>query len=292
MRQPINQPAMALITPSYAPDFERCKLLTESVERCLVGNYRHYIVVDQRDVALFKQLTSAKITLLVVEDIIPAWIFRAPGIKKWWISLRTLPIRNWILQQLVKMSIFDAISEDIAVFCDSDNTFIRPFDMGACLLEGDKLALLKVELAYDDIYRWIASGKTILGIEGTEVKPVTYVSNMISWHRSNVMAMRDRIEQVHGTHWIRAVCQHRTISEYMIYGIFVEYVLGLEAANHFIFNTELIKPSWSKSLVTQTDVDSFFGELKESHVGVMIHSKDNIPSEIYRDKVAAFWRNA
>lgn len=120
MKNAKNLSSFALITPSYAPDFERCKLLTESVERCLVDDTNHYIVVDRRDVPLFNQLTSSKVHLLVVEDLLPSWIFRVKGLKEWWFSLRTLRIHNWVLQQLVKLSVFDAIDEDIAVFCDSD----------------------------------------------------------------------------------------------------------------------------------------------------------------------------
>jgi Family of unknown function (DUF6492) len=280
----------ALITPSYAPDFERCKLLTESVEYCLTDDTKHYIVVDRRDVPLFKQLTSPKIHLLVVEELLPSWIFRVPGIQKWWMSFRTLPIRNWILQQLVKMSVFDAIDENVVVFCDSDNTFIRKFDMKSCLVKDDRLAFLRVDYQDKAVYEWIESTRKILGIPDKVISPVTYVSNMIAWHRNNVLAMRHHIEDVNGIHWIRAICQHRSISEYMIYGIFVEHVVGIEKANHSLFDTELIKPSWSHRLNNEAEVKDFFDHLEKNHIGVMIHSKDKVPLDIYRDKVRTFWQ--
>ncbi len=282
----------ALVTPSYAPDFERCQLLVESSEHCLLGDTKHYIVVDRRDQRLFSQLTSDKVRLLVVEDLLPSWIFRVAGIQKWWMSLRTLPIRNWILQQLVKMSIFEGIDEDVVVFCDSDNTFVRPFDLQSLLIQDKSLPLLRVPFVNDDIQTWIASAKDLLGIPHQAVEPVTYVSNMITWERGNVFRMRERIEEVHGTHWIRAVCSHRSISEYMIYGIFVEYVLGLEAARHHPFDTELIKPSWSTHLDDKGEVNRFFEDLSESNIGVMIHSKDEVPVSIYRDKVRSLWKVA
>ena len=55
-----NNLSIALVTPSYKPDFERCKLLTESVECCLQGDVTHYLVIDRKDFHLFKQLTSSK----------------------------------------------------------------------------------------------------------------------------------------------------------------------------------------------------------------------------------------
>ncbi|MDB9526891.1 DUF6492 family protein [Oscillatoria sp. CS-180] len=289
MKQAQTDSKIALITLSYAPDFERCKLLVESVERCLTDDVHHYIIVDRRDVALFKPLVSSRSSLRVVEDLLPSWMFRVSGLNKWWMSLRTLPVRNWIMQQLVKMSIFDAIDEDVAVFCDSDNTFIRPVDLSSYLLKGDQVAFLKVDYQSKDIQKWIIASQRLLGLESVQIQPANYISNLIAWRRDNVKAMLDRIEKTNNVSWMRAVCQHRTISEYMIYGIFVDYILGLESANHFLFDTELVKPSWSIPLSTQSEVDDFFGDLKDSHVGVMIHSKDGIPVERYRDQVEALW---
>lgn len=279
----------ALITPSYAPDFERCKLLTESVKHCLTDGTKHYIIVDRRDVTLFKQLTSQTTEILVVEEILPSWIFRMPGFQGWWMSLRTLPIRNWVLQQLVKMSVCDVLNEDILVFCDSDNTFIRPFDMKSRLMHGTKVPLLRVDLQFQDVYEWFEASKKILGISDKEIQPVTYVSNMITWYKPNILKMRSHIEETHGEHWISTICRHRNISEYTIYGIFVEHVLGIEAANHFFFDTELIRASWGNPLNTEAQIQDFFAQVKENHIGVMIHSKDNVPVNYYADEIRTRW---
>lgn len=280
----------ALVTPSYAPDFERCKLLAESVERCLVDGTKHYIIVDREDVPLFKQLSSSKIKLLVVEELLPFWIFRVPGFKQGWMSLCTLPIRNWVLQQLVKMSVFDAISEDIVVFCDSDNTFIRPFDLKSRLLKNGNLALLRVGFHNQETHQWLTVSQQLLGIADRQIPDVSYISNMIAWRRNNILEMRRQIEETSGKHWIRAVCQHWSISEYMIYGVFVEHVLGIEAARHFPFDDELIKPNWDAPLQSEAAINDFFSTIKDEHIGVMIHSKFNTPIELYRDKVKACWK--
>ena len=281
----------ALITPSYAPDFERCKLLVESVERCLLSDTKQYIIVDRRDVNLFKPLTSSKVHLLIVEDIIPPWIFKVPVFNGWWMSLRTLPVRNWMLQQLVKLSVCDAIDEEVLVFCDSDNAFIRPFDIKSCLMKANDLALLKVDLNNKDTQSWINTSKKILGIEDKTFPPSTYVSNMISWYKPNILKMREHIEETHGTHWIQCICRYKNFSEYMLYGIFVDHILGLKEANHFYFDTQLMKPSWTCPLVTDSQIHDFFSQenIKKSNIGVMIHSKDDLPVSAYADRVRSFW---
>lgn len=284
-----SPPRFALITPSYAPDFERCELLVESARRCLTDDTVHYVVVDRRDTGLFNRLASSRTRILVVEDILPRWIFRVPGLRGWWASLRTMPIRNWVLQQLVKLSICDVVDADVLTFCDSDNTFVRPFDMRSRLMEDGRVALLRVSFQNSDVRQWVAASKSILGVEDREVPAMSYVSNMITWRVENVLRMRRRIEEVHGAHWIRVVCRHWNISEYMLYGVYIDHVLGLEAGGHYHFDTELMKASWSDPLDSPEKIDAFFGGLRESHIGVMIHSKHGVPVDTYADKVSAAW---
>ena len=62
----------AIVTASYAPDFERCRLLCETIDRHVTGVPRHYILVEQRDVALFRQLETGNRTVVDERDLLPA----------------------------------------------------------------------------------------------------------------------------------------------------------------------------------------------------------------------------
>jgi Family of unknown function (DUF6492) len=57
-----------IITPSYAPDFERCRLLCQSIEQFVSPPVHHYIVVDQADWALFQSLAGANTSILTKEE--------------------------------------------------------------------------------------------------------------------------------------------------------------------------------------------------------------------------------
>ena len=50
----------ALVTASYAPDFERCRLLCETIDRHVTGLGRHYIRGENRDLAFFRQLEKSR----------------------------------------------------------------------------------------------------------------------------------------------------------------------------------------------------------------------------------------
>ena len=65
-----------LVTPSFRLDLDRCSMLLESVERWVHPSVRHYLIVDRRDVPLFKPLLNPRTQLLVVEDVVPPWIVR------------------------------------------------------------------------------------------------------------------------------------------------------------------------------------------------------------------------
>jgi hypothetical protein len=48
--------ATAIVTASYAPDFERCRLLCETMDRFVSGFSKHYLLVEHGDVATFRAL--------------------------------------------------------------------------------------------------------------------------------------------------------------------------------------------------------------------------------------------
>jgi hypothetical protein len=93
-----------IVTPSYAPDFERCRLLCKSIEQFVTPPVDHYVIVERRDLRLFRQLQGSRTEILPVQSILPWWIRRLPGARRWWLSMKTPPIRNWICQQLIKIA--------------------------------------------------------------------------------------------------------------------------------------------------------------------------------------------
>lgn len=282
----------ALITPSYAPDHERCRLLVESVERLVPDDIRHYVIVDSRDMRLFRGLASARVSLLAAEDILPEWIRRDPSEPtSWgWTSRHGTHISNWVLQQLIKLSAFDVIEENMAIFCDSDNVFIRPFDPRERLLGDDGRLLLHCRrYQNEDLRKWHVTAAQLLGLADCELPVRNYVGNLIAWRRENVMALRARIASVCDSDWLEAVSRHGSLSEYVLYGVFVNHCLGLAEAGHAVLEEPLIKPSWDVDLTASGAMDEFFRGLGEQHVGIMVHSKDDVPVESYAARVRSLW---
>ena len=83
----------AIVTASWDQDFERCKLLCETIDKYVSGFTKHYILVDSKDVALFRKLESTQRVIIDERDLLPSWLhaFWDPTYlwrRRVWLSLR------------------------------------------------------------------------------------------------------------------------------------------------------------------------------------------------------------
>ncbi len=286
--------SIALVTPSCAADYEQCRLLVETTNRCIHRDIPHYLIIDRRDVPRFQSLTSPRTRILVSEAMLPAWLAPDPAHRHQWTSARTPPVVNWVIQQLLKLSVFDAIPEDLVVFCDSDMAFVRPFDLIARVVHPpDRISLLRVEQNPGPQWTtWREAAFHLLGLQEGSGPVIDYIGNMITWQRKHVLALRARIEAIHGRPWIEAVARCATLSEYILYGTYIEHVVGLEDSGHIIDNHPAIKASWGTKLNDADALQRFFQYLEPGIVGVMIHSRDAVPVARYREHVLSLIQTA
>jgi hypothetical protein len=272
----------AIVTPSYGPDFERCRLLCQSMDRLVSGDFRHILVVDERDRERFRALEGPRTEIRTVESILPWWLRRPPYVSRWWLSFKSPPVRNWLLQQLVKLSVDELSSYDNFCFIDSDVVFIRPFEVKD-LSPGGKLRLFRVPGAarQPSHFPWHRSAAHLLGLPPTDYFGATYIGNLITWRREHLIALHAHIEAVHGRGWLETICRHWHLSEYILYGIFIEHVLGLDHAGHTPTDVPLCHISWTYSMDSDKDLELFFKDVKSNHVAVMVSSKQGVPVPRY-----------
>jgi len=197
----------AIITPSFRTDFEQCRLLTETVRAHVAPHVKHYLTVDRRDGRLFAELGGPRTEILYVEDVVPSWIRRPPFARRWWLSLKTLPIRNWMLQQIVKLSIAKVVPTDVLIFVDSDVFFVRPYDPRSLVRDG-QLPLFREygeALRTEFNVRWHRVGARLFGLEPKDDYLTSYVGNIITWRARNVSLLHEHIEKVTGRSWIESL---------------------------------------------------------------------------------------
>jgi hypothetical protein len=278
----------ALVTPSFRLDLERCRLLRDSVERWVAPHVRHYLVIDRRDVEMFKPLMSSRTELLVVEDITPRWIFRIPGMRRFWFSLRTAPMKNWILQQIVKISVPAVVKDDVLLYTDSDTFFISPFEPRS--LERDGKVPLFVERGQRGLIqnndKWNDAAARLLGLAELRSYDENYIGNVITWRRQNALAMRERIEATTRGDWELALAPMSTFSEYILYGAFCHRVLG-ETSGHWDDGVLRTLNYWLTTPLSVDDLKVLKSHQQPYHHSAMISAKSRTSVEDIR---TVFWR--
>lgn len=270
---------VAIVTASYAPDFERCRLLCETVDRHLRGFSRHYILVEHSDYALFRQLESERRTVVSERDLLPGWLhsLRDPTSlfrRRIWLSLRTKPLRGWHVQQLRRIAIAGHASEAALLYCDSDVAVLRDFDC-ASLWHGDDLRLFRRDGALlgaglENQKLWSRNAGLALGIDDGLPSPHDYIATFIAWRRDATLAMCRRIEDTHAMHWVEAVASTRHYSECMLYGRHADEVLG--GAGHFVSNDELCRVYWNGPRLSDDTLRQFIEGMEPDQVAIGLQS--------------------
>lgn len=272
-------PDAALITASYAADFERCRLLCDTVDRHVTGASHHYLLVEHRDVALFQQLEGKRRTVIDERELLPSWLRDIPDPtslfrRRIWLSLKAPPLRGWHVQQLRRMAIAESIEQETLVYVDSDVAFLKPFDCARFWL-GGKLRLFRrdgvlLKPGHDNHRIWSANAAAVLGIAAPEISPHDYISTLIAWRRSSVRDMLARIEQVSGRHWVEAVSARRKFSECMIYGRFVDEVA--DGAGHYVGAEEFCRVHWTGTPLTDMQFEAFVAAMSPEQVAIGMQS--------------------
>jgi hypothetical protein len=267
----------ALVTPSFRTDFERCALLVETARRWASPDLSHYLVVDHRDVPLFRPLESGRTKVLVVEEIVPWWILRLPGVRRFWLSLRSRPMKNWILQQMVKLSMASVVPDDVLFFVDSDVFFCAPFDPTSLLRDG-KPPLFVQRGQRGLIPRndeWHQAAARLLGLPPEPWYDTNFIGNLICWRRETVLKLRDRIEEVSGKRWQLAIAPQWAFSEYILYGLFVTQALPDGGQWHDGVARTLCY--WGTQPLDETRLRTLKEERADHHCTVMISAKSRTP---------------
>lgn len=281
----------AVMTASYEKDFERCKLLCESMDRFMFGRWHHYILVDRGDVSLFSALSGPKRTILSEADLLPAWFRSYPdpltlGRRRVWLTPYSLPLRGWHAQQVRRLAMARHIEADALLSIDSDVMLVRPFDpAGLWSAEG-----LRMFRAHDGAVNatpahldWLAYAGELLGLPKRPNPAHDYISNMVPWRVDTARAMLDHIEQRSGKSWLRAVISSRAISECMIYGRFADEICAGEG--HSPSEQPLSHVLWFRETFPQTPegLAEFMRGLEPGQVAIGVQSFVDHPlSEIRR----------
>lgn len=270
----------AVMTASYAGDFDRCALLCESMDRFMQGQWHHYLLVEPRDVALFKPLEGAHRTVVSETDLFPRWLRSFPdpvslGRRRLWLSPVSVPLRGWHAQQIRRLALARHIDSRMLLSIDSDVVMVRPFDPSS-MWTGDRMRMYRIDAGISDTmpehHAWSAHAGRLLGLPETIRPAHDYINTFIGWRVDTARALLDHIEATTGRNWVRAVVSSRAISECTIYGRFADEVL--EGAGHAPSGQSLCHMLWFRETYPETleGLEQFLRAIEPGQVAVGVQS--------------------
>ena len=250
------------------------------------GAWHHYIIVETVDLELFRPLAGPRRTILEMEAILPKWIYhltRIPFVnnRSLWFSFRTGFMIGWHVQQLVKLEMAFQLNEEGLLYCDSDVFFVRPFEVSS-LVENGKFRFFSTGLEFpEDVItnpKFSSVSAKQLGLVKSVFPCRTYVENLVTWHRPTVLKLCAHIAQVSGKNWKVALGRNVIISEYALYGLYVDRILKGNAPVKTDHQT-LCKTIWSKTQLSENELNQFCDTLEPHIVSIGVQSFAGIATE-------------
>jgi len=294
-RAPMTQPSLSLVTCSYGPDLGRGRLLCESVARHVHRSIEHVLVVPRRDRDAFETLANDRTRVVAAESILPVRAWQLPFQRRWWLTDCSPPVRGWIMQQIIKLSLPAGCDSDVYVMADSDVAFIRPFTKDHIIKDG----LVRQHAIHGGLILadgspneknkiWHRKAGELLGIPLQDNYGSDYIGQVMPWRRDVLLKLHRHLEEVNGMDWHWLLCRTLHFVEGVIYGVFAEHVLG-EASGHYIDREDMCHCSWTRVLKNPEQVREFLAEVPAHMVAVHVQSNLGFDVQSYEEVLHEHW---
>lgn len=222
---------LAVLTPSYSRDAELCRELNRSVLRWMPDDVTHHIVVPQQDLAMFRMMLNGRTEIHDVGEFLAPSMRKLPGLNMWVNASRPWPpVRGWIAQQLIKLAAAATLDTEAVLIVDSDMVMVAPTDLESFRRDGKLEMYSNPRAVHSGLPRhrlWLESARDLLGLGPADDGDLTdYICWPCVWDPQIVRSMLQHVERVTGGSWQTAVAAQIHFSEMMLYGTYVDEVLG------------------------------------------------------------------
>ena len=287
--QPVgSRDAVALITPSYRGDLERCRLLFETVDRHLTGRGPHYVIVHDEDVPLFAPHAAPGRIILPSSRFLP-WTVRHFPLRwrgrHYWVHPYGKPLSGWHVQQIVKIAAAASLPQTRYWILDSDLVFFRDFDLSRFAAAAPVPILAHPNGITAELPRhvaWIAAAHRLLGLPAPTFPALDCINHLILWDQATLSAALARIEATSGRGWTETLCRERDFSEYLIYGSFVTATQEAPC-RHDLTTDDPCRTHWGSERLDAAGVLDLMREAGPKEIALCIQSfGETLLSEVRR----------
>lgn len=280
---------LAVITPSFRDDAELFADLHRSVLRYTPADTVHHVFVPPGDLQVFARFTGPRCRVRSKSELLPRH-FRRIGHGDNYLNLRRPfpPVRGWVTQQAIKLAATAELDAATVLTVDSDVVLVRP--VTAAFLAGP---------AHPPLYRmdngvhegmpmhivWHRVARQLLGLPEQHTLPLPdYVSAFNFWRPEVVRAVQARITAITGRPWLEVFTGQLRVSEFVLYGVFVDEVLGASGVSTPT-TTSMCHNAWQDTPLSRPEAMAFAESIPEQAVAVLISAKSRTPLDVRREAI-------
>lgn len=275
---------LVVVTPSYAPDAELFADLHRSVLQHTPEQTVHHVIVPTADRARFARHSGPRCRVWTYPELLGRRYLPIPRAGMWLNVRRPWPpVRGWVLQQAVKLAAAAQFDARAVLLVDSDVVLVRATTADRFAIDG-RLSLYRAEGAVHAgmvrHVRWHQVARTLLGLPTAPAPPLPdYVSPFNVWDPAIVVAMQQRIRKVTGADWLDVVTAQLHVSEFILYGVFVDEILG-GAPTPAAAESMFCHTYWDTTPLDRDSAVAFAGRIAPDALAMMISAKSGTPRDV------------
>jgi hypothetical protein len=277
---------LAVITPTYREDAGIFADLHRSVLEFTPPDTVHHVVIPPRDRALFARYSGPRCRLWTTSELLPRrYLHLRLGTLETFVNTRRPwpPVRGWISQQAIKIEMTARLDARVILMADSDVVLVRPVRAERFLVDGQYSLYREEKAVSTDMPRhviWHRVARELFGLPPAPPPPLPdYVSPFNFWDPAVVRDMQEHIRKTTGKDWLDAFTTQLHVSEFILYGVFVDEVLGrtapLPAAAGGICHNY-----WERTPLTPATGAEFADKLQPEAVAIMISAKSGTTANV------------
>jgi Family of unknown function (DUF6492) len=277
---------VAVITPTYRPDAEMFADLHRSVLQFTPDGTVHHVVVPARDRGLFAPYEGPRCRVWTSSELLPPRYVGVPRANLH-VNLRRPwpPVRGWVMQQAVKLAAAGQLDADVVLLADSDVVLVRSVRADRFAIDGRPSLYREENGVTADMERhviWHRVARDLLGRPAAPPPPLPdYVSPLNFWHPRLVRALQAWIRETTGRDWLDAFTSQLHISEFILYGVFVDEVLSASQPKPPA-ETTICHNNWQRTPLDHDAAIAFADQLGPEAIAMMISAKSDTPHEVRR----------
>jgi len=278
---------LAVITPCFRGDSEVFADCHRSVLEFTPPGTVHHVYVPSRDrVAFAAAYEGPRCRIWDRSTLLPRRYVRAP-LTDVYVNVRRPwpPLRGWVMQQTSKIAATGGSDADIVLLIDSDAILVRPVDPRRFVFGGE-VSLFRedggVTAGMKRHVIWHRVAREMLGLPTAPPPPLPdYVGPVAFWAPATVRALQERIRAVTAQDWLEAFNSQLHISEFILYGVFVEETPRV-AASKAPTVSDLCHNYYERTPMNSDDAVAFAERIGTEAIAMMISSKSHTATDVRR----------